>query len=824
MNAIKDVKLFKKLKKKDKYFASKVLEASNNIEELINKKTTINFPNYTNHDMRHSINIMDTMYELIKQNIDDFNQLELSMMIYAALFHDIGMSINDNEIKKIKNSISKYLFGQKFDLIKKNIGSENLALQDVVRSQHGKISNDLIVNEYSEYFKLPNTSISFAKEIGMICQSHTETEFYLDKLPVEKIKGEYSCNPQFIAILLRVADILDIDATRTPYELYKNINLNEYSNEEWLKNLSVENTKKIFKHNHQRLVKLEGNVKDIKVHRKLLNYVQWIENELAIAVEKTTNMKKKYQLHLNTKVQNNIQPIGYTVPDLKLNIDYKAVTNLLMGESIYGSKNLGLRELIQNSIDACMIKKEKVGDSYKPIIEINICKEKDQVIIKDNGLGMNESIIKKYFLNVGKSYYKSPDFLNYEHNYNPIGNFGIGFLSCFMLSPHVQVNTKYHEDKYRYSIDLEQDSEYISFSKKENYAIDSGTEIILNYQSFLGAMNFKEEDLKILLAKFIDTHILIEGFDIKINNKSIKQKQDIKKGQYSIDINKYAPNLFGTITLNLQKFQDNLQFIFHDSYAVLYYNGNDFIKLSSIQELDFDKLISNNTLEYCSIPLLSLSGGEKFDTLIEAYTSEDDAITSLDYEIEGYIYLFMKKNCSFGHELSPYNNAHSIDEYLSIFTAEDEEKEIDIETIIQKANIKHYCETRVFITEKFFLIYNNPSSFLKFNNRKYFSNVEYFLKNISIQRRHRSLYDSYFGNFIDVSSIFINIKDNNIFSDIARKSLTSDSEQLLSYTISKIIHEFALENFDLLEEKKALLKQFIDKYYSEDSVLLNNDK
>ena len=98
MNSIENVKLFKKLKKKDKLFASKVLETSNLIEELINKKTTINFPNYTNHDINHSKNIMNTMYELIQANIDDFNQLELSLMIYAGLFHDIGMSLGDDEI------------------------------------------------------------------------------------------------------------------------------------------------------------------------------------------------------------------------------------------------------------------------------------------------------------------------------------------------------------------------------------------------------------------------------------------------------------------------------------------------------------------------------------------------------------------------------------------------------------------------------------------------------------------------------------------------------------------------------------------------------
>ena len=109
MDEIKTTPIFKRLKKLDKAFAYKVLENTNAIVELINKKTTINFPNYTNHDIHHSINIINFMYELIKKNIDDFNALELALMIYSAMYHDIGMALEDNEIEKIKSNESKYL-------------------------------------------------------------------------------------------------------------------------------------------------------------------------------------------------------------------------------------------------------------------------------------------------------------------------------------------------------------------------------------------------------------------------------------------------------------------------------------------------------------------------------------------------------------------------------------------------------------------------------------------------------------------------------------------------------------------------------------------
>lgn len=44
---------------------------------------------------------------------------------------------------------------------------------------------------------------------------------------------------------------------------------------------------------------------------------------------------------------------------------------------------------------------------YEPIILVALNNEKQSVTILDNGSGMNLEILKKYFLNVGVSYYNS---------------------------------------------------------------------------------------------------------------------------------------------------------------------------------------------------------------------------------------------------------------------------------------------------------------------------------------------------------------------------------------------------------------------------------
>jgi HSP90 family molecular chaperone len=65
-----------------------------------------------------------------------------------------------------------------------------------------------------------------------------------------------------------------------------------------------------------------------------------------------------------------------------MTLEFRAISSLLMGEKIYGSKSLGLRELIQNSIDACRLRQEKDKlkqefgeDSYNPKIKLILDKK-----------------------------------------------------------------------------------------------------------------------------------------------------------------------------------------------------------------------------------------------------------------------------------------------------------------------------------------------------------------------------------------------------------------------------------------------------------------
>src|SRR5690606_35384604 len=125
----------------------------------------------------------------------------------------------------------------------------------------------------------------------------------------------------------------------------------------------------------------------------------------------------------------------YIYRDLQFQLDYDAVQQLLMGESLYGDPSLCIRELIQNSLDALELRELRLklkskgcqheavdGELVRPgwvreldgrerelgvDMEWGVVEATGQhwIRISDCGAGMTEEIIEKYFAQLGKSFY-----------------------------------------------------------------------------------------------------------------------------------------------------------------------------------------------------------------------------------------------------------------------------------------------------------------------------------------------------------------------------------------------------------------------------------
>ncbi|MGK7910426.1 MAG: molecular chaperone HtpG [Synechococcus sp.] len=124
----------------------------------------------------------------------------------------------------------------------------------------------------------------------------------------------------------------------------------------------------------------------------------------------------------------------------------------IIKKSLYSDREIFLRELISNGVDAISKLKwigyrEDVQTIPEPKITVAIDKEKRQLSITDTGLGMTADEVKQYINQVAFS--SAEEFIEkYKGDSNEqaiIGHFGLGFYSSFMVSSLVEIDTKSYQ-------------------------------------------------------------------------------------------------------------------------------------------------------------------------------------------------------------------------------------------------------------------------------------------------------------------------------------------------------------------------------------------
>jgi molecular chaperone HtpG len=122
----------------------------------------------------------------------------------------------------------------------------------------------------------------------------------------------------------------------------------------------------------------------------------------------------------------------------------------VLAEHLYSSKKVGVRELLQNAHDSCIRRKIEEGDPYyRPRIDLALDPPKRLLTIRDNGCGLTADEIATYLATIGRGYTRelrerlsldSP-----EQASELIGQFGLGFLSAFLIASEVTVLTRSYQ-------------------------------------------------------------------------------------------------------------------------------------------------------------------------------------------------------------------------------------------------------------------------------------------------------------------------------------------------------------------------------------------
>lgn len=825
---MQETKAYQLLLARKSTYLPQLSSACDHAETLLTQNVKV-FDTYTMHNMQHSVNVAEYMFELV-DNPDALNDLELIVLLYAALFHDIGMGVTQDEIDQIKTD-NLPLGGRKYSRVLKKFKNEHIALQECIRPVHALRSADRIRNLDQHLFLVPGTStIAFQEETAKICQAHNEDFLWIKmNLKSDVRKGRDCLNPQFIAALLRIGDYLDMDEQRAPLYLYQHLQPKEYSDLEWRQHFCIENFDKIVKNKKTGLKEISffGQSNDPSVHRKLLKYFDGINKELSDAISLSETFEdEKYQLHLRTSVVNRICTEGFSISDVKLVLDYKAVTNLLMGEHIYGNPKYGLREIIQNSIDACKTMMESAESmeeyrirTYEPYVSIYLDQARGTVSIQDNGSGMTLDILKNYFLNVGVSYYRSDDYLLQGHRYQPIGHYGIGFLACFMLSDSVRVITKHISSSKPIRVDMARNSEYISLAEDEIQR-QQGTEIVLEYAPFMDIFHSIDGIKSFIEENFVDSDvpiIIIAAEDGVSNSQKCCLKAPTAMISEAICLNDYLNGMevyvgFSYKGINFSRTLSDLS-----GFVCSYYDHDTESSIVEDEDLrDIRQYISNGMIQIISCYVIEPSEADDFRKALDVLEDYEDALEKIEhYMVAGFMTDHIDDLPLVGDNLI---------------------SELD-ETVFENYSFETFCkeyghdkQIPTMVNLKSFDVISNHTSevVLPYHKDGYFGGKYAFhhtdktyLKGVLLPKAVIKL--PYVADGIVLKNAVINITGGDFFPNVSRENLSIEMQEKIGYAIGKALHLWIVDHAELSAEQRILLTDFIKYCYSKCSDCLSKD-
>jgi Histidine kinase-, DNA gyrase B-, and HSP90-like ATPase len=472
------------------------------------------FPHYSLHDSTHSETILQRISNVLgTEAICHLSATDLWLLLEAAYLHDIGMIVvdaarreelsseefiahvkimtdhNDPDLSKAaqriharhpRNTPNEILDGQ-LDLIL--VYSEFVRRKHPARAYEAAINpNDRSLIPSPRTWLLPNR---FWHIIGTICKAHGEGRDYVMSLPHrESGIGSEVCHPRFVASMLRLGDLLDLDSGRFCSTMNSTIsNMPRLSKahrqkHEGIRHFLVDKSR----------IEVTGVYQDMDAYLESEKWFAWLKEELGEQLLSWDQIAPSAKIgplpslgKIEAQLENQIIYDKNTGP--RFGIDREKVLELVRGTNIYNGPQDALREIIQNSIDATLLRisyelqskrasppqsidlLRKMLVDYPILITLSkpqkVTSSKDLVSISikiaDNGIGMREEDVK-HLTRLGSSGRN-----RYKRNLSewlpewarPSGTFGIGLHSIFEHCKKAVITTRHPEDSSSISIELE---------------------------------------------------------------------------------------------------------------------------------------------------------------------------------------------------------------------------------------------------------------------------------------------------------------------------------------------------------------------------------
>ncbi|MCI8363764.1 MAG: HD domain-containing protein [Eubacterium sp.] len=606
--SLEDVEFYKILLKRNTKYAiayagvlQPIAEDTNYLLEYIKNQ----FPEYPGHDIQHSYRILFYLSKILSSgNIENLSDTEIFCLIMAALFHDTGMALYNDEEK-----------------------------MDEIRKKHHKYAQKVIGNYFEQNLGILQFRNRIKEAIIFACGSHGETinevynsRNYMKRDMIEGDQIRYSVLSSF----LRIGDLLDLDSNRVNRFVLSSFSAN------FPRTSLAHNNRHLHVKNYyydSREINIEVWADNVHEYQIWSLWFEYIKNEILYI----NSFLKDYKIDFPLPVTKISTPsnIDFEVEELRFEIDDKGGIWRVLSQSIYTDECDFVRELLQNAIDATLLTvyldKNVTLYHHSPrswkvdnkAVYVGLSSERQELYVIDNGIGMNYEELKNYLFKVAESGYSKLEQRLFE--FPSIAKYGIGFVSCLINAENIEIFTRKQEDKNLH---------YVSLSSKNNMAIMQnvsftdfvGTAIRLKLKykfTYIKLFNYLKKcfyfpSVKIVCLdiddiKELSSLLLIENnFDDALSNfyklPNYIRSVDNAREEIILPLNKrfnYLKEINGAVDTLIDWVKDNKE-ISEDSSAAK--KISDF----SVMVRDVNKLLEDSEEDILSFPLEEKNISKKY--------------------------------------------------------------------------------------------------------------------------------------------------------------------------------------------------------------------
>lgn len=544
---------------------------------------------YSRHDDSHSVAILNAIVSVIgKRKIEQLSATDLWLLLHCAYAHDIGMPFSYGQMSDFWGNIRKDSDFENF--FKECLTSDDSALRnaaDYINSISEKLNVELSkmsnsdeksqkfgtewpakVYRYTSYLTaeyvrknhalrsealLESCDIfrqkgcmqvesRFYKIVAKCCMLHaSERQDIIKEIPQHEWDIESgNCHPRFVAYMIRLGDLLDIDNNRFDW-----MDLQHYG---FVPERSVLHRKKHESIIHikytDKVIEITAQSDDSDVCQLANDWFEEIKNEVRFIATHWTEFAPNriggctlsepvLQVYLGNEK-------FYRVEDCEFRIDKDTLIELVIGRNLYKTKFDFLREYVQNALDASKMKfwvdvcegrqdfwvfnEDSVWNMQKRellpfdinetllrqyTLEIicdyvekecdsqNVSSEFISIEIIDRGIGIDQECIEA-ISNIGTGWNKRKKYSGYLASMpdwlKPTGGFGIGMQSGFMITNEIHIQTHCENEPYGRKIDLYSGKGNGKIEEHEISVRQIGTRITVDvpYEWFMDEDNYKE--------------------------------------------------------------------------------------------------------------------------------------------------------------------------------------------------------------------------------------------------------------------------------------------------------------------------------------------